>query len=228
MKRHGGRAAAWTGLMVVLAAPPLAGQVPAWPGDPVELAGQVRDRSDDPAFRHEASWALRGQAGERSETGMNVLADSLVALAVDAALRGEEGSEELVDWVVGVLSGAAHGPVVIVEGGTERGVPYSGAPERLLRLAYELPPGMTTARHPLGFGASLISQLRFFLHREEWLRHMQFFAGADHRSAGLAVRILDRAGPEGWAVLREVYLAGARNDSARRLLEELAPARGWR
>jgi hypothetical protein len=145
---------------------------------------------------------------------LDVLADSMVAIAVDYYPRGGAQAVQVLRAVRGILVSAMQweGP---------RGVAYAGASDHVVALAYGLE----------GRGGT-VGTLSRIPDRAEAMEHLRRFASADYLAALQAVEILADetfGGAEGLAILRDLYDQDLVTEpNARRQLAAVAAARGWR
>ena len=150
---------------------------------------------------------------EHPASELDVLADSMVAIAVDYHPRGDAQAVAVLGAVEGILMSAMRWE-------EPRGVPYAGASDRIVALAYRLE----------GRGGT-IRTLTVIPDRTEALEHLRHFAVSDHSTAEQAVAILAEeafGGAEGLAILRGLYDQGLVTEPrARRQLGAVAAARGW-
>ncbi len=146
---------------------------------------------------------LQQMDGPVSRAVQDELADSMVAFALAVPTRS--GS------VISSLGGA---------GVTKsEGIPYAGAGERLLRIAYAVKGEATVS------ALYYISQLP---DRKQALAGLSAFGGSAHPSAYVAISMLGDLGPDGVEALRLLWRQGtASNPEAKRRLEGLAGHFGW-
>jgi len=171
--------------------------------DAAEVAALLRQTGRPGA----ASRVLAQLDGPLPRERLDSIADTLVAVAL--SLRGDDH--------LTVLTRRSAVDALLLAGIGEGGVPYAGAPERLLRLALELPSG----------GA--LWSLTKMPDRRQALQYMRQVATADHGIAYAAVGHLGRdMGPEGLALLRQLHDQGlVTEEHALRELNALARYHGW-
>ncbi len=152
---------------------------------------------------------LRQLDGPVSRAVQDDLADSLVAfvLANPVVTSDRRGPADAA--ISSLVEAAIMG---------ERGTPYAGAGERLLRIAYAVD------RRSAGL-LGIIAQLP---DRQTALTLLREFATSSHEAASVAVSKLGEMGPDGVVVLRTLWDAGTITEPrARRQLERAAHHHGW-
>jgi len=177
-----------------------------------EVAVALRDNG-----RYQGAVSALTQArGPRSQQELDEIADTLVAIA--ASFRSSDESRGVVTRTTALTSlvDAGLGRTDIV--GVEKGVPYSGAATRLMRLA-------ETAEDISIRGGALRGLVRL-PNGKEYLPFLRRVVLSENPAAWqAAVVLVTRAGPEGRAIARELSAGGrVPQPRVREYLDNIAPA----
>lgn len=208
------RTAAVLGLTGFSAAEVRAQRVSSDPS-PAEVASLLRTSGDPGA----ALSVLTQARGAQAQKKMDEIADTLVAIAI--SLPGSDQRSTSTRAIAqATLLQAGLGMTGIV--GIDRGIPYSGATDRLMRL-------VETAQDVGIRGASLFALTQLPAERQ-LLPFLRKVATSQNPVAYRALTILtEETGTEGRAIARELYLSGGIvQPIAREMLEHFAAMYKWR
>lgn len=149
---------------------------------------------------------------------MDEIADTLAAIAIERSVD-DVANARARSAAMGLLHRAGLGESGLP--GDVRGTPYSGAAQRLRRIADSS--AYVAAR------AGALKRLSNVDRSPALLGYLRQQAQATSIIAATAVEILaDDRGPEGRAIARELYRTNAvKNDFAMRILSTRARANGW-
>jgi hypothetical protein len=182
----------------------LKGQQPSRDSDAVRIAASMRSRGESGA----ALAILTQTRGPRSKQDLDAVADTLTEIA--ASLPGDD--------VTAVRTRNAARQTILLAGIGKSGTPYPGAAARLLQIA---------ERSNSGGALWGLTQLP---NKTESLGYLRKVATSDSKIAYAAVGHLARdTGPEGLAILRDLYRRGLITEPrARDEAATAAHVHGWK
>jgi hypothetical protein len=183
--------------------------------DAAEVAAGLRARGNSGA----AVAVLAQARGPESRRKMDEIGDSLVAIA--AGLPGHDRHATATRaTALSALMLAGMGETGVV--GIERGVPYAGAADRLMRIAL--------TGQDVGVRASALRGLTLLPDRSKLFPFLRQVATSKHHIAYVALTLLaNETGPEGHGIARALYVGDKIIEpTAREIGSGIAKEYGWR
>ena len=169
-------------------------------------------RMDTEASTVAASLRAKGHAGpvlyvltqayaQQPREKMDEIADTLLSIAVGLPGDDFEAHRTRTSAARALMAAASIDTTPVSGPGRRRRIPYAGGVDRLIKLVESSP--------DVGAQASALNELRDIMDRSDYLAFVRQVAMSQSPAVLPAIRILyEQTGPEGLAILRELYEKG--------------------